>query len=72
MLSTHTNRGLPWNIKLRVKGEDGFMTLTATAIAPDINPARVFTRAKVATEGWKLIDLQITPAQTIPVTDFPI
>lgn len=70
MYPTHTNRAMPWKVKLSVRSEEGIMHLTTTATAPDLRTAEVFVRATAATEGWKVLRLTITPAQVIPVTDF--
>jgi len=55
-------RNLTWNAALTVSVEGKVQHLGATVQAPDRNTADIFVQAKAATEGMKIISLNIVPA----------
>jgi hypothetical protein len=53
-----------------VRTDKGSKRFTCTASAPDMQTAEVFVRAKIATEGWKALRVNIAPPPC--ATLFPI
>ena len=60
-IPTHTSRNTDWRVSVLVRTNKGSERFTCTAYAPDMQTAEVFVRAKIATEGWKALRVNIAP-----------